>query len=229
MRKRLTFLNSFQKKQQLQQVFIPCELYRTCSQLPMDKFITCFVDKDLSVLIISGTPTEKELQQSWFNIQEEYGELIKNEELNHTNDIIKEIAVLQNKIFRISLCAEALQYVYCHDLVEELREQHIPFEFNPDMPEEYLNDIRKTVDRTRGLNLKLKLKQQELEDWYAQHASHKEEVSREQFDAVLATLTEFNGFLVDESKITVAMYARLFNHYRAKMIAQQRQMQKDSE
>lgn len=226
--RKLINLNIFRKQPRSAQESHPCELYRTCSQLPMDKFIHCFVKKDLSVLVISGHPTEKELQQTWFNIQEEYGELIKNEELHHTSDIMKEIAVLQNRIFRISLCAEALQYVYTNDLVEELREQHIPFEFNPDKPEQYLNDIAMTVDRTKGMHLKLKLKQQELQDWYQSHESS-QEVSVDQFEAVLATLTEFNGFFVDERQITVTMYARLYNHYRAKMIAQQRRLENENE
>lgn len=226
MRKALTTLSIFKKKLQKLPVSVPCELYRTCSQLTLDRFITCLVDKDLTVLIIAGHPEANELQQTWVNLQEEYSELIKSETLQHTNDINAEIIVLQNRLFRISLCVEALQYVYTKDLIDELKEHNMPFDYNPDMPEKYFEDLRMTVERTKGLNMKLKIKQGELEEWYKSNESRKVENTREQFEETLAALTESNGFLVDETKITVTQYVRLLNRYNAKIIAQAREIDK---
>lgn len=192
----------------------------------MDKFIICFVDGDLTPLIISGTPTQQELAEAWRNIKEEYTELVRNEDQQHTNDLNAEVIVLQNKIFRINMCVEALKHVYTSDLVEELREQHMPFDYNPDYPEQYYRDLEKTIERSRGLYLKLKLKQDELSEWYEQQMNSKAEVSREQFDIVLAALTEANGFMVDETKITVTQYTRMLNRYHSKLIAQQREIDK---
>lgn len=226
MRKGFAIFNTWRKVQPKAPASSRCELYRTCSQLLMDKFIVCFVDNDLTPLIISGTPTEQELADAWRNIKEEYTELVRSEEQQHSNDLNAEIIVIQNRIFRINMCVEALKYVYTSDLVEELREQHMPFEYNPDFPDQYYTDLQKTIERTNGLHLKLKLKQDELQEWYEQNTKNKTEVSREQFDTVLAALTEANGFLVDESKITVTQYARMINRYHAKLIAQQREIDK---
>lgn len=226
MKKGLTISNTFSKKLRKLLALSPCSLYRFCSELPLDRFISCLVDKDLSSLIISGKPQEAELKQTWINIQEEYGELVKSDNIEFTNQLHSEVIVLQNRLFRISLCVEALQYVYSKDLIDELKEQHMPFDYNPDLPDKYYEDLRMTVERTRGLNLKLKLKQDELQEWYSRQETGHKETTREDFDNILATLTEANGFMVDESKITVKQYVRMYNRYQQKLIAQQREIDK---
>lgn len=195
----------------------------------MERFIACDVDGDLSQLIISGTPAEEELQKVWQAIVEEFSELVKNEAQQQTNELVAECTVLQSRIHRIVLVAEALQYVYSSDLVALLRSEDVPFAFNPDKPAQYYKDIKGTIDRTRGLNLQLKLKQAELDEWYAQvEKSSAKKKSRASYDEVLAALTESNGFLIDEATITVTQYARLLNRHMQKMIAQQREIDKRS-
>jgi hypothetical protein len=203
-------------------------LYQSCSQLPLDLFISCLCEQKLLVLIIQGNPPADALQQAWRGIQEEYAELVKNEAQGELTELHAEVASLQNRLFRISMVVECLQVVYRGDLVELLKEEFMPFDYNPEFPAQYYRDLKATVDRTRGLHLQLKLKQQELDAWYTRIASssNTEKVSRDKFDEILAALSESNHFMIDESKITVAQYARLLNRYHAKMIAQQKEIEK---
>ncbi len=217
--KRATIISSlFQKLLRKPHKSAQWELYRTCNQLMLDKFISCLVDQDYSVLVISGNPPKSVLEETWSSIRDEYSELTASEESSHTAQLISEVSILQSKLFRINFCVELARQVYASSIIDELRELDMPYEFNAADPESYLADLDKCIERSKGINMKLKIKQAELEAWYAENKS-KKQTTREDFDAVLAQLTENNGFFVDETKITVTQFVRMYNHLLRKAAA----------
>lgn len=70
-------------------------LFHHIKDLPLSIFINCSCDNDLSQL---GTGTDKELQDAWDVLQEQYNEAIGGSDIISKIGNVKQIYVLQNKV-----------------------------------------------------------------------------------------------------------------------------------
>jgi hypothetical protein len=78
--------------------------YRSISNLPLFKYRDCTVNGNLSALIISGFPPESELRSAWLDIQQEYADVIgDNEQRNYLNALNLDNAERRSKGVMLSL------------------------------------------------------------------------------------------------------------------------------
>src|ERR1044072_6283374 len=54
--------------------------YHRITELPLSRFVDCLVDDTIYALVLSGKPTDEELNAAWVSIQGEYAEAIGNHE-----------------------------------------------------------------------------------------------------------------------------------------------------
>lgn len=126
MRKTFSFIktkqepgNSWKKKKHGQETFFPqAELLVTCSRLPLDKFITCLIDGDLSVLIISGKPSPEEVAEAWAGIFSEYLDLNQDNEAKYLLNLQSNISLLNHQITETDTAIFLLSVGYRTDLIQ---------------------------------------------------------------------------------------------------------------
>src|ERR1035437_10870844 len=68
------------------ELLISFRLIDDCSKLMLDKFQDCLFENDLSVLIISGSPTQEDLQAAWDKIYVQYCQLSQDSSYNEVLD-----------------------------------------------------------------------------------------------------------------------------------------------
>ena len=79
--------------------------YQSIHDLPLNKFIDCMVDGNLSALIISGFPQPELLAEAWDNILGEYSDIIGSQEQRMIFQLWKEVAVIKISVDQIRILA----------------------------------------------------------------------------------------------------------------------------
>lgn len=188
------------------------KLHTSCSTLLLSDFITCQIDKDLSVLTIEGEPTPNDLKAAWFSISQEFFDLSENKQANYELTLVAEIEVINFKIITIQQCVEILEKYECKELIDILQSFGYLFPFDSDEKETYQNDLKKVLILAKALILQLNDKQAQL-DIINKSNGPAVETTRQYYDKTLSVLSKFMAHQIDETKITVARYAAILNLY----------------
>lgn len=81
----------------------------------LSEFIVAHCDKDLSVIVISGSPTPKQLQAAWDRLYEQYIKAVAGNEFSDRLQVVKDYTLLESKVRRATMLLELYK-------VEEARE-----------------------------------------------------------------------------------------------------------
>lgn len=183
-------------------------LYRTIDQLPLDRFISCICDSDLSHLIISGTATQDELEHTWGRIYEQYIDAIQDKEQMYILKVSGQINAMELDLKIIQLCVRRLEQQYSEEIVKELRKV-LPTvgSFNQDDIEQYRKSLSLAITRSKALILQIETKKGELAKLMPKHPGDR--VDRKYFDTVLVKLSKHMQFRVDRSKISVSEFTQM--------------------
>jgi hypothetical protein len=176
----------------------------------MDRFLDCLFDDDLSVLIISGSPTKDDLHDAWNRIYLEYCSLMQDKTYNELFEKSKEIISLQAKISLVNGIVRHLCLAYTEELVKMLdglglRSKILP-EDDGDVLEKKLASV---ISRAKKWVTQLDIQQGELQKLRQKNENGKG--GREYFDDTLSILSKFMGYHVKESEITVSRFCRDVN------------------
>lgn len=181
-------------------------LYSDCSKLPLDRFIDCLVDNDLSQLIISGTPTPEQLQETWDKIYLEYCQLSQNGTYNETLELYREIYDLRAKISIVNNTIQYLQISYDRELVLILNKLALGCTVTEEDKGEVLIDkLNGVIARMKKWFPKLKQREKELEELRKENTG---KVDRSYFDNWLDAISIDFGFMIESSRITVSRFCR---------------------
>lgn len=205
----------WKKKQPLKIVNPTFELYLSCNKLPIENFITCVVDGNLSALVISGLPPEEKIREAWSFIYEEYIDLIGDNEYLLYLRTVKDFTLIQSKYSIIINSINCLEKVFNERLAKKvLIELGGNFKFNYHNPEEYQKDIEGLRNRTKTLKIQLDIKRIELEQ--AESIRPKDKADRNYYTQLFIHLSTFYKFHIT-SDITVAEFClRLKNVLQSK-------------
>ena len=173
--------------------------------LTLDKFINCYCDRELSLLIISGEPSLKELELAWNDILEEYNSSLVDTTGIEANYIQRLITWLQLKCNAIDLIISRLSIQFDVNIWNELNE--------------YTEQDLRTIDLTnpeairQGLEYALSTKRiyeadidqhkTEMQELFAPRKGQTEIINKKSFSKIILALSEHNGYQVDRSKTTV--------------------------
>lgn len=123
------------------------------------KFEECLLNNNLSALIISGYPTQRQLYDAWENILAEYSEGLGNNEFILYRNMYREIEILKLNIEMVKICIAALRKNYSSKFCNELnRLLFVNCKFNVNDPKSYFAELDKCERRIGGLKMNLDLK-----------------------------------------------------------------------
>lgn len=188
-------------------------LYSSIHSLPLHRFIDCIVDGNLHSLIITGKPTELDLQDTWNNILSEYTEAIGNNEYRLYISLYKEVSQLKITYSQILNAVNVLRVVHSKFLCDELNRllsQQLKFDWNDQQA--YQEELAKCLRRSKSIKISIDLKIIQFEGIQKKHTGDQEKYTREYFDSVLINLSDHAKYEINES-ITVGKYCQRIKRF----------------
>ncbi|GAC1392817.1 MAG: hypothetical protein NVSMB46_09630 [Candidatus Saccharimonadales bacterium] len=181
-------------------------LFLVCEKLPLDIFIDCLIDNDLKQLIISGTATEKKLQEVWDNIYVQYCQLSQDGTYNQVFELMKEVNDLRAKITIVNSIVTYLQIRFDKELVDILNVFTLLCDITEDDKDDVLiTKLNLVVARMKNWFPLLEQREKDLEEIRKTNTG---KVDRAYFDDALDIMSEAKGYQIEAGKITVSRFCR---------------------
>jgi len=194
------------------QTAVEISYHKTIDELPLNKFIECIVDGNLSALIISGLPDKEDLQQAWETISNQYVERIGTHEYKMYVALYKEIHTLKITINQVNIIAGrgnikkgiepgALRLYYVEELAKELNTLlKTSCKFNYKDPKSYHAELDKCLNRSKSFNIQLSLKLLTFEAIEKKNNRKVgQKMDREYFTSILVTLSDHAKYHVGDN------------------------------
>ena len=189
-------------------------LYHRITDLPLHKFITCLVDKDLSPLIISGTPTKNQLLEAWQIIYDEFSDAIGGGENKTYLSLLKDITKLDNKLKFVESIVNILSTPYrdesANDIILVLNKIcNTKFKFNDPA------ELQRCIDRSMSIKIQLELKMMQLKEMQGKMEGENKKPTREQFLDTLIELSDHVKYEVTDKISVFDFFSRIkrYNKY----------------
>lgn len=181
-------------------------LHHSCDKLPLDIYIDCLLDNDLSGLIISGNVTPEELTMAWDKIYAQACEISSSKDSSTVFSLVKEINDLKAKINLTYNILTHLQMSFDEDLVAILNSFALMCTITAEDSGEVLdNKLNTVIAYMKKWFPRLELKEIELEKI---RSESKGTTDRGWFDDWLDAIGEAKGYNVQASQITVTRFYR---------------------
>lgn len=194
-----------------------CRWSQGIATLYLDKFIDVAVDGNYSALIIAGYPAQLELELAWANIQQEYAHAIGDHEHKLYVSLYNDITLIQIKLHEVRELVKVLAKFYYKPLADKLNNLLLTaFKFDPDKPEEYLKLLQGCLNRAKGWQIDLELKQIHFDAIQEKNKQSGTKSTREYFQSVLITISDHAKYPVIAASITVYEFCervKRFNKY----------------
>lgn len=194
--------------------------FRSIVDLPLNRYVDCLVNDNLAALVIAGWPDPLELAKAWADIQMEYHDAIGDAEYRNYVARLKEITVKKVTYSQINLCitqlAEIVKQDARNDEVTELKSWfaaelnqllNTKFIFDLEQPEDYINNLSRCINRSKGVKIDYELKLAAFEAVEKKYKDGGEKATADYFQSVLITLSDAAGFHLKDD-ITVLEYCK---------------------
>lgn len=183
------------------------KLFLTCDKLPLDIYIDCLIDNDLTGLIIDGWASPEKLEEVWNKIYIQSLELSQSPSFNEAFTLNKKIEDLRAKIHIADISIKFLQLGYDKEIVDVINSLAIICDITE--ADEGLSLIKKlnyVIAQIKPWFPELKQKEKELAALRAKNTEGK--TDRAYFDGWLDIMSEEKGYQVEATKITVSRFYR---------------------
>ena len=188
-------------------------LYRTCDELPLERFIQCSVHGKYDLLIKHGSYSQADLVEAWSAIQMEYIDRVEEQETLYTIRLAKEISLLHHQISVTETTIYLLGIMYRPELVQCLKDLGYDYDFDPSDPSKYKNALGAVQNRLAPLKLRFQVKSIEFEE-LNKNKSSGEKPTEKFFKTMLVRLAKFQGVALIRAKdLTTGEYCDLFLEY----------------
>lgn len=192
------------------------EYYQAIGNLPLNKFIDCDVDGNLSALIISGFPTPEQLKVAWDFILSEYTELVGTAEYRMYVELYREVNILRITLDQIAMAVGGevsgengekvkvigmLRLVYNESVANTLNELlNTKCRFNWADQKSYHAECDKCIRRSKSIKIKLDLKNLHFAAIEKKNKARKgEKMDRQYYVSILVTLSDFAKYRIEET------------------------------
>lgn len=185
------------------------QLYRNISETPLFVFVGCITHKNLLLLVISGKPTEQELQDAWDRLQDQYTSSVGDNEHKLYLTAYKDLIDLEAQYNESVILIHALKHFFFQPFLDDLNKL-----LNSDTKLDYKNDVKyydqlKVLERkSKGLKLRADMKRatyNKIASQFNEKGKKSEAPTREYFDGMLITLSDHAGYRLTD-QITVFEY-----------------------
>lgn len=186
-------------------------LYRSCNDLPLDRFITCLCTGEYTSLIITGYPLLPDLFNAWSEIYAQYIDLESNGHAIYINNLRRDFMLVAAKIDLITAIIRALAIVpNDKDLIAMLHKRRFKYKFDILDQPGFQRDLERVAAHLAPLRITYAALQKELD---ALEQKPAERVKPEFFTTILVRLSKFMGYQVRAQAITVAEYLAMCKDY----------------
>lgn len=183
--------------------------YRHITELPLNRYIDCLVNRNLAALVIQGFPDQNDLATAWVTIQYEYIDARGDAEYKVYASQLKELNLYNIEYGRTQMAIQGLSDLYTwsvdNDLTEEMRVQRekmastlnkiltTDFSFDFDDPDKFIANIQRAYNRSKGLKIRIGLLKAHMEA-LERKFGEKEQVDETYFRSLLITLSDAAGY-----------------------------------
>lgn len=182
--------------------------------MPLDIFIDCLLDGDLS-----GIGTGPDVDEVWDKIYLQHLEQSQAVGYNEAFELMKEINDYRAKITIANNCISHLQMQYDADIVGVLNLFALGCRVGPDdAGDELIKKLNGVVARMKKWFPMMKKAQSDLDTLRKKDGA---KVDRKYFDEALEAISNEKGYNVEASKITVSRFNTAVNKITEKALKQQ--------
>lgn len=192
------------------------ELYLTCSQLPLNIFIECLIDGNLTKLVIKGRADGDKLAIAWGTIYYEYISLNQSPESEYIHKLQTDISLLNDEIQNVETCLIYLSPEYINlckgrhiEIIDLLK--YYGYRQTIDINSDYSKVLIGIQNQLAPKKMRRDGKVKELDEYIK--AKAKDTITRSYFDNILIKLSRFQGYHVRAKDVTVTEYIMLLKDY----------------
>jgi len=188
-------------------------VYDKAENCPLPAFMQCWVKGEYSSLIISGKPSEFDLQVAFFNIFTEYIDLCGDADDIQRARLMNECAFLQARLIKIDLCLNYLTVFNEPEYVQYFRNMGFDFLRFPliwENTDQWLQDIKNIRAQCNKFSLQLQMRKAELDSLEAVKKGEKPTIAY--FDSFLIAMSNHVGYMLNPEKMTVQQFAMRKKH-----------------
>lgn len=188
--------------------------YQGIATLPLSRYIDVAVDGNYSALIISGFPSQLELQLAWSKIQQEDADAAGDHEHKLYISLFTDINAIKIKLIEVRELVKNMVNVYHHSFADRLNNLLLTnFKFNPEKPEEYFKLLQGCLNRAKGWQLDLELKEIHFKAIQEKNETKGVKLTREYFQSILITISDHAKYPLISDNITVFEFRERIKRY----------------
>lgn len=180
--------------------------FRSITELPLSKFIEVAVDENYAALIVSGMPDIGVLQDAWYEIYQQYLDAMGDSEQLMILKLYREITRLVIEQDQIQMLIDFLSiynYKAYNDRLNALLQTKFQFK------EKKKDDLQRAARIARQMTLKLDIKQSQLVRIQEKMPKEGVKISREYFQSILITLSDFSKYPIHDNISTYEFCERV--------------------
>lgn len=183
---------------------IASNLYHRCSDLPLDIFIDCEVDKAYHRLIRHGTAPFTEAVKAWQMIYDEYSDLLNDVNSRTIKAVVDDFNHTNTKLHIIRGSLVVLSHTYSEQAVKRLRNLGYKYQFNPENLEQYKKDLEAVNSKSKSLELVMEIKKKQYGDTVKKYEG--KSITKKDWLDQIAVVSEFMKFRINAKEVTVSEY-----------------------
>lgn len=164
-----------------------CKWYQSISELPLNKYIECVVDGNLSALIICGYPTKEQLESAWLEIAEQYADAMGDAEHRMYIKLYKELVMLNIEYQQILNLIDLLTLVRYQPLEQKLNELLFT---NYSFTDNREKELETCFRLSKSVSLRIDLKKQQIDGLRDKGENRTKKPTREYYQSILITLSD---------------------------------------
>ena len=186
-------------------------LLRSLSECPVAVFKKALCHGDLSLLIVSGQPTDAQLLEAWNEIYFDYAAVLKSDNSDYTFNLAKDIGLLRHHLAYVEWAVLLLRLRYEPAVVEELQTiGYFDLEYSED-PAEWQRRLNRVVSLAKTKVHDLEMLEKDYER--LNKTSEGKSVTEEEFNQTVLELARFQGYRIDQVTTMMDEYVSIFNNF----------------
>jgi hypothetical protein len=185
----------------IKRLLIKPSCYESCKDVVFSAFVKAIVHQDLSGLIKSGSPLPSQLASAWDKVFNEYLIISGDTQISTLLALLKDIAIITNKLTLIELIVNQLAVKHHVGLADQLRSLGFRFQY-ADGPE-LMRELELTITQSKQHLLILEQNKAELQELQKNEGKP---ATEQDYQLQLSALEEFKGVAINEDTYTVARY-----------------------
>lgn len=181
-------------------------------RIPLDLFLNALYDMDFSGIVINGNPTDREVKEAWNKIYLAYSNEVAGGADNPIVDKIKEIEALNAKVIFIDTAASHLSMSYDEEIITILNSPDFGLRCDLKSGESPFEKLNGMLVRAKRFIVEMEVAQNELKKMQEEQTG---ETNRDSFDDSLISISNYQGYGVKASDISVSQYLRMIKRMNA--------------